>query len=155
MKVSTARRKTGSWWGRHGILYSAAIALIGFETAIWLWWAAMDIGVRLGVWAREGAGMDAYAFIASLHWTQEVFFFSGLVLILLTMFLLLMRSRFALVSYLGAFAADKVDWFLANENPYYQVLLTGQAPVSSYVTLFGQILSIGLVGWLAARGALK
>ncbi len=81
-------------------------------------WMVVDIGVRLGVWPREGE-FDAYAFTETLSIWNDIGFYTAIIMGLAALILLIRRRALALPAYVLALLGGLTDWVALTGNPFF------------------------------------
>ena len=136
--------------GRRDIPDLALIGLLAVQVAYAGYWAAHDISARLGLW---GDPVQAEAFILSLSLTQEVLFFSHVILNVIVLVMVLFRSGLALPTFILSFACDRIEWVIMGSNNLFSMMVDVDSWALVSFTLQGAI--IALLVFLRFEGRLR
>lgn len=136
--------------GRRDIPDLALISLLAVQVAYAGFWAAHDISARLGLWADP---VQAEAFILSLSLTQEILFFSHVILNVIALVLVLLRRGIALPVFILSFACDRIEWVIMGSNNLFSMMVDVDSWALFSFTLQGAI--IALLVFMRFEGRLR
>ena len=124
--------------------------LLSVQVAYGLYWAGHDISARLGLWENQEM---AIAFVQSLTTTQEVFFFSHVILNILALGLTLAGRHWALPVFILSFVCDRAVWIIMGSNNLFSILVDVDTWALFSFSLQGAI--IALLVYLRFEGRLR
>ncbi|WP_291842661.1 hypothetical protein [Maricaulis sp.] len=126
------------------------VGLLSVQVAYGAYWAINDISARIGLWPDP---VLASAFVQSLTVTQEVFFFSHVIMNVVTLVLVLRGQRWALPAFILSFVLDRADWVIMGSNNLFSNMVNADAWALFSFTLQGAI--IALLVFLTFEGRLR
>lgn len=137
---------------RKTVWYWILIGLVLVQVAYAGFWAAHDISARLGLWPEPA---EAQAFIASLTLTQEILFFSHVILNVVVLALVWRHSRLALPVYVLSFILDRGDWVIMGGNTLFASMVDVDVwalfSFSLQGAIFALLITLSMDGTLTAR----
>ncbi|WP_143743035.1 hypothetical protein [Maricaulis maris] len=146
-RVAFGRR---TWMTRRDTPYYILIGLLSVQVAYGGYWAINDISARIGLWPDAAL---AAAFVQSLTLTQEVLFFSHVVMNLVTLVLVLRGKRWALPAFVLSFVLDRAEWVIMGSNNLFSTMVNVDAWTLFSFTLQGAI--IAMLVFLTFEGRLR
>jgi len=135
---------------RSGLPYLALLSLVAIQVIYAGYWALHDISARLGLWADTDA---ARTFVSSLTVTQEVLFFSHVIMNGVVLFLVWKLRWWALPAFILSFVLDRAEWVIMAGNVVFSNMVAVDAWTVFSFTLQGMIIALLVV--LVFEGRLR
>ena len=135
---------------RSGLPYLALLSLVAIQVIYAGYWAVHDISARMGLWADTDA---ARTFVSSLTVTQEVLFFSHVILNAVVLGLVWKQRWWALPAFILSFVLDRAEWVMMTGNVVFSNMVAVDSWTLFSFTLQGMIIALLVI--LVFEGRLR